>query len=158
MAKDGKGIVEKIIGKVVELLPSKSYGAPEIAPVKKALKDSRVALITTAGVHLKEDEPFDTSGSDPTYRVVPSNTPVDSLTITHGHYDEEQAKEDVNVVFPIERLRELEEAGKIGSIAKNFYTFRGYIPKTRPLIKKTAPEVAETLVKDQVDIAILSPG
>lgn len=158
MAKDGKGIIEKIIGKVVELLPSKSYGAPEIAPVKKELKEARVALVTTAGVHLKEDEPFDTSGSDPSYRVVPSDTKTEDLMITHGHYDEEQAKEDVNVVFPIERLRELKEEGKIGSIAENFYTFRGYIPKTRPLRKKTAPEVAEALVKDQVDIAIISPG
>jgi len=158
MAKDGKGIIEKIIGKAVEFMPSKSYGAPEIAPVEKTLKDSRVALITTAGVHLKEDEPFDISGSDPTYRIVPSDAEMEDLMITHGHYDDSQAHLDINVVFPIDRLRELKEDRVIGSIAENFYTFRGYIPKTRPLIKKSAPEVAEALVKDNVDIAILTPG
>ncbi len=158
MAKDGKKFMEKIIGKAVELMPAKHYEAPEIAPVKKELKDSRVALITTAGVHLKVDKPFDTTGSDPTYRVVPGDAMMEDLMITHGHYDDSQAHLDINVVFPIDRLKELKEEGMIGSIAENFYTFRGYIPKTRPLIKKSAPEVAEALVKDQVDIAILTPG
>jgi len=158
MAKDGKGIIEKIIGKAVELRPSKHYDAPEIAPVKKELIDSRVALITTAGVHLKEDVPFDTTGSDPSYRVVPGDAKMEDLMITHGHYDDSQAHLDINVVFPIERLREMKEDGVIGSVAENFYAFRGYIPKTRPLIKKSAPEVAKALVKDQVDIAILTPG
>ncbi len=158
MSKDGKGIMEKIIGKIVELKPSKHYDAPEIAPVKKELKDSRVALVSTAGVHLKEDEPFDTRGSDPTYRILPSNAKMEDLMITHGHYDDSQAHLDINVVFPIDRLRELKEEGIIGSIAVNFYTFRGYIPKTRPLTKKSAPEVANALVKDEVDIAVLTPG
>ena len=158
MSKDGKGIIEKIIGKIVELKPSKHYDAPEIAPVNKKLKDSRVALVSTAGVHLKEDEPFDTRGSDPSYRVVPSNSKMEDLMITHGHYDDSQAHLDINVVFPIDRLLELKEEGVIGSLADNFYTFRGYIPKTRPLIKKSAPEVAKLLVKDRVDIAILTPG
>ena len=158
MSKDGKGIIEKLIGKAVEFMPSKTYNAPDIAPVKKKLKECRVALVSTAGVHLKEDEPFDTTGSDPTYRVVPGASQMEDLMITHGHYDDSQAHLDINVVFPIDRLRELKDEGVIGSIASNYYTFRGYIPKIRPLIKKSAPEVAEALVKDQVDIAILTPG
>ncbi len=158
MAKDGKGIIEKLIGKIVELKPSKAYGPPEIAPVKKELKECRVALVTTAGVHLKNDLPFDVTGSDPSYRMVPGESEMEDLMITHGHYDDSQAHLDINVVFPIDRLRELEDEGVIGSIASNYYTFRGYIPKIRPLIKKSAPEVAEALVKDQVDIAILTPG
>ncbi len=131
-------------------------------PFRKGLSASRVALVTTAGVHLRGQEPFnmiDPDG-DPTFRALPSNTPPEGYTITHDYYDHTDADRDINVVFPVFRLRELAEEGFIGGVAPVNYGFMGHIegPHVQTLMKKTAPEVAERLRKDAVDAVLLTPG
>lgn len=132
------------------------------APVKKELKASKVALVTTAGVHLKDQTPFNMHDSqgDPTYRKIPSAAPRDSYTITHDYYDHTDADKDLNIVFPIDRLREMKEAGIIGSVAETNFGFMGHIdgPHIDTLVKKTAPEVAKKLRKEGVDVVLLTPG
>lgn len=131
-------------------------------PVKKRLKDSTVALVTTAGVHLKGQPPFDMldKQGDPTYRELPSGTPKEDYTITHDYYDHTDADRDLNIVFPIDRLREMRDAGLIGGLAGTNYGFMGHIDGAYMdiLVKKTAPEVARKLRKEGVDVALLTPG
>ena len=149
---------EKLIGKIAESMVSNLEEAPVIAPVTKILPSCRVALITTAGVHLKNQEPFNTKEGDYTYRVIPDTVSMADIMITHGHYDQRDADKDINCVFPIERLHALKNEGFIGSTAQNHFGFMGYIPNTKPLIEDTAPLVAKMLKEDRVDIVILSPG
>ncbi|MDH4227679.1 MAG: glycine/betaine/sarcosine/D-proline family reductase selenoprotein B [Deltaproteobacteria bacterium] len=128
----------------------------------KPLKDSRIAIITTAGVHRSTDRPFDMSDADgdPTFRVINADTPVTSLKITHDYYDHRDADKDINVVFPIERLRELEKDGVIGGVAMRHFGLMGHIKGRfiKPLVETTASEIARMLKEDKVDAVVLTPG
>lgn len=131
-------------------------------PGKKLLRDSTVALVTTAGVHHRDQKPFnmiDTNG-DPTFRVIDSVRPVSDLMITHDYYDHKDADKDINIVFPLERLKEFELEGYIGKVADTHYGFMGHIvgQHMKTLVNKSAPEVAKRLKRDHVDIVLLTPG
>lgn len=152
-----KTFKEIIIGKIAERMVVVIDEPPLIAEKKKELKNSRVAFITTSGVHTKEDVPFNTDG-DHTYRMVPGDVDFDELMITHTHYDTSEAEKDKNVVFPLEILRSLARQGHIRDVAPRNFSFMGYIPEVRRLIEESAPAIADMLVEDGVDIALLSPG
>lgn len=132
------------------------------APLKKPLSRSKVAIVTTAGVHLKDQAPFDMhdKNGDPSYRELPSSAPRASYMITHDYYDHSDADRDLNIVFPIDRVRELIEEGALGSMAETNYGFMGHIdgPHVETLIKKTAPDIARRLKANGVDVVILTPG
>ena len=157
MSKDNISIKQKIIGKAAEFMVKEIDTPPVIAEVKKQLSDSRVAIVTTAGVHLKGDKPFDTRG-DYTFRIIPGNSDCSSLTITHEHYDKTEVLQDINCVFPLEILRNLRDEGYIKDVAPRNFGFMGYIPKVDKLINESAPKIADILADDQVDIVLLSPG
>ena len=75
-------------------------------PVKKELKEMRIAMATAAGVHLKSDTRFNLAG-DTTYREIPDGVPSEDLMVSHGGYDNADVNRDVNAMFPIDRLHEL---------------------------------------------------
>ncbi len=131
-------------------------------PVRKPLQDSKVAIVTTSGVHHRNQEPFDMNDSDgdPTFRAIDVQRPLRDLMITHDYYDHCDADKDINIVFPIERLREMELEGVIGKVADTHYGFMGHIDGTHihTLINKIAPEVAKRLSADDVDVVLLTPG
>ena len=131
-------------------------------PVTKLLKDCKIAIVTTAGVHLKTQKLFDMHDpyGDPTYREIPANATKEQLMITHDYYDHKDADKDINVVYPVDRLQELRQAGEIGSIAEVHFGFMGHIDGDHidTLIKETAPEVAHKLKMQGVDAVLLTPG
>ena len=118
--------------------------------------------MTTAGVHLKSQKPFDMEDKegDPTFREVPKDTPKSSLTITHKYYDHADADKDINIIFPVDRLSEMKERGEIGEVAEINYSFMGHIlgRHVKTLVEETAPEVAGRLKSNNVDIVLLTPG
>jgi len=131
-------------------------------PFTKDLKDCKVAIVTTAGVHLKGQTPFnmhDPNG-DPSFREIPRDTPNGQLMITHDYYDHRDADKDINIVFPIDRLREMRDAGEIGDVADVNFGLMGHIdsPHIYTLINETGPEVARRLKSQGVDVVILTPG
>jgi len=97
---------------------------------------------------------------DPSYRVIDITRPLSSMMITHDYYDHSDADRDINIVFPVERLKEFEIEGLIGQIADYHYGFMGHITGKHilTLISKSAPEVAARLKKDNVNIVLLTPG
>ncbi len=142
--------------------PDFRYERNETAPFvrfEKKVSESRGALITTGGVFVKGQQPFcDHFGiGDPSYREIPSDTPVKQLSHYHEHYDPTNITKDMNCVFPIERMHRLKETGSIGSLAETFYSFMGYLTVPHPLKTITAPQVTKKLLKDNVDFAVLVP-
>ena len=131
-------------------------------PVRKKLSESIVAVATTAGVHHRDQRPFDMEdpNGDPSFRVIDVTKPFTDLIITHDYYDHAHADRDINIVFPVERLREFEQEGLIGKLANTDYGFMGHImgPHLPTLVNKTAPEVAGLLKASGVDIVLLTPG
>ena len=158
MPKDGLTYKERIRAKLFEMQIGRPMTPPEIAPVTQNRLQCRVALVTTGGVHLKTQEPFTPKNGDHSYRLIPRGTPQSDLTVTHGHYDETDVRTDVNCLLPMDRLEELVAEGFVASSAANHISFMGYIPDVGPLVKETAPEAAQILAEDQIDIAILTPG
>ncbi|HWR16836.1 MAG TPA: glycine/sarcosine/betaine reductase selenoprotein B family protein [Terriglobales bacterium] len=124
-------------------------------PLQKPLSECKVVLISTGGVHLHRDRPFHVNG-DASYRVIPKDADSADLAISHQAYDKTDALKDINLVFPIERLRELAAAGVIGSLADEHYGFglMGSAKKLLPSLKEVAKRIREAAV----DLALLVPA
>ncbi len=141
--------------------PWKSLDIPW-TPVTKALEKSKIAVVTTAGVHHKDQEPFNMKDreGDPSFRIIDLRMPLSSLMITHDYYEHLDADRDINIIFPVERLKEFEKEGRLGPVADLHYGFMGHIIGRHipTLINKNAPEVATRLKRDNVDIVLLTPG
>ncbi len=126
-------------------------------PRRKDLRETTFALVTTAGVHLRDQEPFDLRG-DNSWRVIPGDASGDQLMVTHEHYDHRHADEDINVVFPIDRLRELADEGVIGGVGDKHLGFMGYTQLLRDLYERAAPEMAKVIERSRADAVILTAG
>ncbi|MBF0238944.1 MAG: hypothetical protein HQM12_14665 [SAR324 cluster bacterium] len=131
-------------------------------PLSKPLSQCKLALITTGGVHLKTDPPFNMSDpeGDPSYRKIPSNIAIDQLMITHDYFDHKDADQDINLVLPIEIVRGFQQEGRIGQLADHFYGLMGHIEGQHldTLVKKTAKVLAKQMKQESVDVALLVPA
>ena len=130
------------------------------AAPKKPLDQCTVALVTTGGVHLRSQKPFDILNphGDWSYREFPKEVAARELMVTHGHYNHGDADVDINCMLPIERLRELREEGLIGNIAPTIYTFMGFVTDPQQLVEETGLQVAQRLKEDGADVAFLTGG
>jgi D-proline reductase (dithiol) PrdB len=138
-----------------------AFGDIPFVPLHTPLDQCRLALITTGGVHLRDQPPYDMADprGDPSYRIIPAGTPPAQLTITHDYYDHSDAERDLNILLPIGLLRELAERRQIGALA-TCYSFMGHIepPHVETLLKTSAPQVAGKLKRDRVDAVLLTPA
>jgi len=130
--------------------------------IKKPLAESKVALVTTAGIHHSRQKPFnmDDPTGDPTYRMIDAKTIEEDYVITHDYYDHRDADKDLNIVFPVARLEEMAARGIVGRAAENHVSFMGHImgAQVDRLCGNYAPEAAARLVNEQVDAVILTPA
>ncbi len=173
MTKEKQSFAETIITRLFSRFPSlaerwansfeavKSDSIPW-APFNKELSKCKVALVTTAGVHLQNQQAFDMEDEDGdyTFRGVPGDVSTKDLMITHKYYDHSHADEDVNIVFPIERLREMAASGEIGGVSPRHFGVMGHIlgDKIKSLVHNSAPLIASKIKEDDADIALLTPG
>ncbi len=131
-------------------------------PPRTPLERACVALVTLGGVHLRSEQPFDMirPEGDASFRVIPATASPADLTITHDYYDHAAADGDVNVVFPLVRLRELATAGWIGRVAPRHVGAMGHLlgAEERRLVAESAPAIARLFQQDGVDYVVLSPG
>lgn len=134
---------------------------PWTAPVKP-LRAASLALVTTGGVHLKGQQPFDMTDpdGDHTFREIQVDTPTDELTITHDYYDHRDAERDPELVFPVRSLREMVRQGALGSLHTTAYGLMGHIDGAHLglLQERTIPEIARRLADAKVDYALLVPA
>jgi D-proline reductase (dithiol) PrdB len=129
-------------------------------PLVKPLSECTVMLLTTCGVHLRAQKPFDVMKEDGDWspREIPSDTQPDQLMITHTHYNHLDADNDVNCVFPIERLPELRDEGLINSVAATHIGMMGWVPNPTVTVRDTIPGIVAKAKTEGVDIALLTPG
>ena len=131
------------------------------ASLSKPLREARVALVTTAGLHTPEQPSFDHSikMGDSSFREIPNTVEISSLVESHrsGSFDHAGIESDRNLAFPLERFRELVARGEVGQLNHRHFSFMGSIVGPRKLIKETAPEVARLLRQDKVDAVLLTP-
>ena len=120
------------------------------------LSQRRVAIVTTGGLHTRNDRPFLYDDSD-YYRIIPGNIQANDLYMSHfsSAFDRSAFQRDCNVIFPIDRLREMTEEGIIGSLADFHYSFRSR--NARESDPEPIWEIAGFLKKDKVDAVLLFP-
>jgi D-proline reductase (dithiol) PrdB len=148
---DMKDIVKKYPFVVPEDMPWTPYTG--------RASEQTIAVITTGGLYLRDNQPpFDTQSihGDPSFREIPKTVRPQELGIAHAHYDHSLAEQDINVIFPIERLIELEKEGVVGKLADTHYSF-SYINNVEPLVTETSPEVIRRLESEGVDVLLLVP-
>lgn len=142
--------------------PRESAGDIPWSEPGKPLNRAKLALVTTAGIHHRYQTPFNMQDStgDPSYRVLNGEELFHDFQITHDYYDHSDARKDPNIIFPLERLRELVKEGVLGSLARTHYAFMGHIDGDHiaTLTNQTAREVARKLKEDQVDLVLLTPA
>ena len=131
------------------------------APLRKPLAAARVALVTTAGLRTPAQSDFDHSikKGDTSFREIPNTIEMQSLIESHRSYafDHAGVEADRNLVFPLDRLRELVARGVVGALNHRHFSFMGSIVGPGKLINETAPAVAQMLREDGVDVVLLTP-
>ena len=128
--------------------------APWISP--KPLKDSTVAIVSTAGLHRRADAPFNPGAVD--YRLLPGDVDFADVVVSHisSNFDRSAFQQDPNIWFPLDRLREMAAEGEIGGVSNWHYCFMGAQPNHQAL-QAAGEEVGRLLAADEVDVALLVP-
>ncbi len=157
-----KGITKRILKSWIKL--EKPCEIPW-TPLSKPLSETTVALISSGGIALKTDKPFDQEGErqnpwwgDPTYRVIPRDTTTHDIRVCHLHINPENGHADMNCLLPIERLAELEKSGEIGKSADSHYSYMGYQIDPQTLLEESIPQIIKNLQAEKVDVVVLVPS
>lgn len=125
-----------------------------IAP--KPLGESTVALVSTCGMHRRDDPPFTPGATD--FRILPRSVDWGDVILSHisVNFDRSGLADDPNVAMPLDRLEEMATAGEIGAVAPWHYTFMGAHPQPQ-MFESAGSEVGRLLAADGVDVALLVP-
>ncbi len=157
------GFLKNVLGGAI---PSEA-NHPEIpwTPVGKPLSQCKVALLSTAGLSMKGDEPFDmeyerqhpTKG-DASWRSLRADATSADIEANHLHIDTGYIERDLNVALPLDRLRELVSQGVVGAMADSHYSIMGFQGNdSSRLVEQSAPAIAQAMKNEEVDLALLAP-
>jgi len=156
------GVMRRMVSSWIEREPPRSF---PWTPLAKPLAESTLALVSSGGIALKSDRPFDQEGErrdpwwgDPSYRVIPRHTTTADIRVYHLHINPALAETDLNCLLPIERLDELVRQGTVGSSAESHYSFMGYILEPDVLLGETTPAMIGHMSREGVDAALLIPA
>ena len=134
------------------------------AALGKRLAECKVSLVSSAGLALKGDAPFDAEierrdpwFADPSYRVLPRTVRTGEVQVGHLHINTAFAEEDLNSVLPVERLNRLVELGEIGGAAPSHYSYMGYTLRPERLLQESVPSIVRRLKEEHVDVVVLVP-
>jgi D-proline reductase (dithiol) PrdB len=151
-----------------------TYPEGPFQPLKKPLSRSRLVLLTSSGHFVEGDDPQPLGvknmtqeeavqrvkeflKEEPKLSAIPIDTPRERLRVRHGGYDIRGALRDPNVVFPLERLREMKKEGRVEELAPQAYSFVGACAQLR-LLKEAGPQWVAMLKQQSVDAAFLVPA
>jgi len=122
----------------------------------KPLAESTVAVVSTCGMHRRDDPPFTPGAVD--YRLMPRGVDWGDIVMSHisANFDRSGLADDPNVAMPLDRLEALAETGEIGHVSRWHYTFMGAHPAPQ-MFEQSGTEVGRLLADDGVDVALLVP-
>ncbi len=127
-------------------------------PLTKPLSECRVAIVSTSDIKVRRDDPEDVNlfGVGNVYSL-PSDIAVERLHSRQEHFDQHATTlDDINAFYPVQRLQEMVESGRIDSLADRFHgVYTAY--SQRKTSEADAPEVLKRLHEDEVDVVLLTP-
>jgi D-proline reductase (dithiol) PrdB len=134
-------------------------------PLSKALNQATLALITSAGISLKSDPPFDMEREkqeplwgDRSYREIPRDATEEDIDVNHLHINTNPIKEDMNVILPLKRMAEFEQEGMIGRLADTAYSYYGFQWQSTDFLKQAVEPMAKKMKVEGVDAVLLTPA
>src|ERR1044071_7764676 len=120
-------------------------------PLKRELKDCRIALVSTSGAYVEGMQPF--SDNDLSFRLIPSDTDTKQIRFVPGHFDTSKGAQDANIMFPLDRLRELAAAGEIAGLAEHHISM-GLTTELRKLKETVSWEIAQVVMKMRPSVVL----
>jgi D-proline reductase (dithiol) PrdB len=154
MAYSFSRIFEEVTGRKFENRPV--FDPPRLTPLRKPISESTIGLFASCGAQLPEDPPLGET-EDISFRLIPRDTPMSRLVVAHQTKVRKWAVEDLNVAFPLERMRELESEGVFRRIAHTAVSMVGSIQRYTELVEQTVPAIKQIYDSQGVDLVFLFP-
>jgi D-proline reductase (dithiol) PrdB len=134
-------------------------------PLQKPIRATVFALMTSAGISMKSDPPFDVerekrepAWGDPSCREIPKTAGKEDIDVNHLHINTDYIKQDINVMLPLKRFQEFEQEGIIGRLAPTCYSYYGFQLNPAELLEQTMPRVAARMQAEGVEAVLLTPA
>ena len=146
--------------------PAPGDDGPVWAPFEKRLAEAQIAVLTSAGLYVKgEQPPFDgerekaePTWGDPTHRVLPASLDGGSLGMMHLHVNSDDVLTDPEIALPLAGVAGLVAEGRVGALAPSHFSVMGYQQAGLEVWRReTAPAIVERLRAEGTDGLILAP-
>jgi D-proline reductase (dithiol) PrdB len=147
-------LFEEVTGRKFENRPV--FDPPRLTPLRKPIAETTIGLFASCGAQLPED-PILGETEDISFRLIPRDTPMSRLVVAHKTKVRKWAVEDLNVAFPLERMRELESEGRYRRLAHTAVSMVGSIQRYTELVEQTVPAIKQIYDSQGVDLVFLFP-
>jgi len=134
-------------------------------PMKKPINQTTIALVTSAGMSLKIDPPFDMEREkkeaiwgDRSYRTIPRGTTEKDIEVNHLHINTNWIKQDINVILPLARMAEFENERIIGRLANTAYSFYGFQWQSTDFLKEAIEPISKKMKLEGVEAVLMTPA
>jgi len=151
---------------VKTFIPDEDFKGPiPWTPMSKPLSKVTVALVTSAGISLKSDPPFDMEREkrepiwgDRSFRIIPKGTTEKDIDVNHLHINTTYIKQDINVILPLARMAEFEKEGIVGRLAPSAYSFYGFQWRNNDFLKEAIEPISKKMKLEGVEAVLLTPA
>jgi D-proline reductase (dithiol) PrdB len=151
---------------VQTFIPDEEFKGPiPWMPMSKTLNQTTIALVTSAGISLNSDPPFDMEREkieplwgDRSYRMIPRGTTEKDIDINHLHINTNYIKQDINVILPLTRMAEFEEEKIIGRLAPTAYSFYGFQWQNTGFLMEAIKPISKKMKEEKVEAVLLTPA
>ena len=134
-------------------------------PLSKPLGQTTFSLVTSAGISLKSDPPFDMEREkrepiwgDRSFRTIPRETTEKDIEVNHLHINTSYVKQDINVMLPLARMAEFEQERVIGRLAPTAYSFYGFQWQNTDFLKEAIEPISKRMKVEGVEAVLLTPA
>jgi D-proline reductase (dithiol) PrdB len=151
---------------VKTFIPDEDFkGSIPWTPMLKPLSLTTITLVTSAGISLKFDPPFDMEREkreplwgDRSFRTIPRGTIEKDIDVNHLHINTNYIKQDINVILPLARMAEFEKEGMIGRLAPSAYSFYGFQWQNNDFLKEAIEPISRKMKLEGVEAVLLTPA
>lgn len=151
---------------VKTFIPDEDFKGPiPWTPMSKPLKQTTIALVTSAGISLTSDPPFDMEKEkkepiwgDRSFRIIPGGTTEKDIDVNHLHINTTYIKQDINVILPLARMAEFEREGIIGRLAPSAYSFYGFQWQNNDFLQEAIEPISKKMKLEAVEAVLLTPA
>ncbi|MEW6113902.1 MAG: glycine/sarcosine/betaine reductase selenoprotein B family protein [Thermodesulfobacteriota bacterium] len=151
---------------VQTFIPDENFsGTIPWTPLSKPVKQATIALVTSSGISMKSDPPFDMEREkreplwgDRSFRSIPREATEKDIDANHLHINTGYVLQDINVMLPLTRMKELEAEGIIGRLAPTSYSFYGFQWQNTDFLTEAIEPMCKNMKAEGVDAVILTPA